>query len=145
MKNNDSNFYYICWWDNTPEHNQFRRVFTCTGDNFLTQVMGKQKKGDTLLDLAHKEKHARYLKAGDRLCCCDHRMVKFRTVRGNTKVNTMIKTVSFRLWTDQSESERIPWKMIQERGLRQFVDSQGLLLLRQRLVHPYGKEIKQWQ
>lgn len=28
-------------------------------DNILTQVMGKQKKGGTLLDLARKEKHAR--------------------------------------------------------------------------------------
>lgn len=85
----------------------------------LTQMNKKQERRDTLLDLtlANKEEQVRDVMARGNLCCSDCGMVKFRIVRGETKVNSRITTLSFRrtdfgLFSDGLG--RIPWVMILE-------------------------------
>ena len=112
-------YLYICWRDNTAGHKQSRRFLECIDDNFLTQMIKKHKRRDTLLDLtlANKEEQVRDVKAGGSLCCSDHGMVKFRIVRGENKANSRITTLSFRR-TDfglfRDGLGRIPWVMILE-------------------------------
>jgi len=94
----DFNHPDISWEDHTARHMQSWRFLQSINNNFLMQVVEEPTRRAALLDLVLMNKEGLFedMKAGGRLGCSDHEMVKFRILRGESRAICRIKTLDLR-------------------------------------------------
>lgn len=72
----------------------------CINENFLTQLIVEAARRGALLDLVLKTKELvgtiGTVKVKGSLSCSDHEMVKFRRLRGRTRMKSQFSTLDFR-------------------------------------------------
>jgi len=88
----------ICWEDHRARHMQSRSFLRSIDDNILMQAVEEPTRKGVLLDLVltKKEGLVEDMRVGGSLGCSEHEMVKFRILRGGSRVISRITALDFR-------------------------------------------------
>lgn len=129
---------------------QSRRFLECIGDDFMTQVIKKLIRGDSLLDLtlANKVKLVRDVMVGGSLACSDHEMMDVSILTEGNKANGSIITLDFTRTDSDLFRELVGncsiwfWR---EEGPKKLDDFQGSGSPSSRMGHAHMQEVKQRQ